>query len=950
VTRLIEREDELARLTELLTACTRGVGGLAVVSGAVGIGKTALLRALSEQAAGAGWWVLTATGVQSERAVSLGVVGELFRSVELPADTVERVTGLLDEASAEARARADASVSAPADAPFETAGLVGSRALHGLFAVLRELSAAAPVVLIVDDVHHADPASLQSLLYVVRRAWAVPILVVFAESEHPNQVNPVFRTELLREPRCTWLRLDRLSTPGVRELCGECCEATTVELATVSGGNPLLVRALLADQRADWPDAGGRDGSEWLSPTPTPLAVGTAFRQAVTACMYRVEPTMLAAARWLALLGKATAVASLAELLEVGLDEAARAVHNLENAGLLTAGWFRHPAAAAAVLDGMTGEERRHGHRRIAQLLQDEGVCATEVARHLVAANVHDEWALPVLCEAAEQAGLRNDIDFCTDCLKLATQACVTPVQRAAVTMNLVRVQWRVNPAAAAKHLEPLTVALFEGHLTADDAAMLARALLWHGRLSAAADVLAHAAATGNGDREGPAAKLLATQNWMRSVCPSSLPPLPETSTTPNGAAVATVSPFDQSLRAITALTHALTKGADDDSIAISEHVLQGSHLDDDSLDSIESALLTLVYADRSDRAARWCVPMLEQAHAKQARTWQARLAAVRAEIAMRQGDLPAAQRWARKALSYVPRRGWGVVAGTPLAILVLTKTMLGKLDEAGEQLDLAVPQAMAQTRYGLLYRYARGHYHLAMGRWHAALTDFLACGEQMRKWDIDLPAFVPWRTGAATAHLSLGQPELARHLAEEQLTRPGSTQPHTHGMTLRVLAAASPSQHRPRMLWRAAEILRDSGDRLELSRTLADLSVAHETLGESTRSRVLAQQALQLAQECQIEPLIQAMLRGSGASEDEPAATGPEPTQDSAAILSEAERRVASLVALGHTNREVAQTLFITISTVEQHLTRVYRKLNVSGRADLSVCLELNAAPGMSR
>ena len=48
----------------------------------------------------------------------------------------------------------------------------------------------------------------------------------------------------------------------------------------------------------------------------------------------------------------------------------------------------------------------------------------------------------------------------------------------------------------------------------------------------------------------------------------------------------------------------------------------------------------------------------------------------------------------------------------------------------------------------------------------------------------------------------------------------------------------------------------------------------------------------------------------------------------------------------MGHTNREVAQTLFITVSTVEQHLTRIYRKLNVSGRSDLAVFLELTTDP----
>jgi DNA-binding CsgD family transcriptional regulator len=56
-----------------------------------------------------------------------------------------------------------------------------------------------------------------------------------------------------------------------------------------------------------------------------------------------------------------------------------------------------------------------------------------------------------------------------------------------------------------------------------------------------------------------------------------------------------------------------------------------------------------------------------------------------------------------------------------------------------------------------------------------------------------------------------------------------------------------------------------------------------------------------------------------------------------SAAGLSDAELRVATLAARGDTNRQIAGKLFITISTVEQHLTRVYRKLEVRNRTDLA-------------
>ncbi|MFF3625615.1 helix-turn-helix transcriptional regulator [Streptomyces sp. NPDC002467] len=60
-------------------------------------------------------------------------------------------------------------------------------------------------------------------------------------------------------------------------------------------------------------------------------------------------------------------------------------------------------------------------------------------------------------------------------------------------------------------------------------------------------------------------------------------------------------------------------------------------------------------------------------------------------------------------------------------------------------------------------------------------------------------------------------------------------------------------------------------------------------------------------------------------------------------AVLSQSERRVASLASAGYTNREIAAKLFVTMSTIEQHLTRIYRKLNISRRQDLPIDLQLD-------
>ncbi|MDX2934778.1 hypothetical protein [Streptomyces ipomoeae] len=178
--------------------------------------------------------------------------------------------------------------------------------------------------------------------------------------------------------------------------------------------------------------------------------------------------------------------------------------------------------------------------------------------------------------------------------------------------------------------------------------------------------------------------------------------------------------------------------------------MLRSCRLDDTSLCAMESALLALVYADRLDRASVWSGSLLQEAAARQVPTWQAKLTAIRAELALRQGDLNQAYALAHSAMTHLSPRSWGVAVGAPLSTLVLAATAMGADDIAEEHLRHSVPEAIFRSRYGLQYLYARGHHHLATNRVHAALDDFLLCGDQARAWDMDLPAFLPWRSGAA--------------------------------------------------------------------------------------------------------------------------------------------------------------------------------------------------------
>src|SRR5690606_23841440 len=157
-------------------------------------------------------------------------------------------------------------------------------------------------------------------------------------------------------------------------------------------------------------------------------------------------------------------------------------------------------------------------------------------------------------------------------------------------------------------------------------------------------------------------------------------------------------------LESTLALAEVLTRGPRAHSLDTVERILEGAGLDEMSLDVVENSLLALTYAGRCERAASLCDVFGAGAAARRAPSRQARLAAIRAEIAIRQGDMHLAERHARVALDTIPMSSWGVAVGGPLASLVIALTAMGRHDAARELLDRPVDEAMFQTRYGLHY------------------------------------------------------------------------------------------------------------------------------------------------------------------------------------------------------------------------------------------------------
>ncbi|MFE7778359.1 AAA family ATPase [Streptomyces sp. NPDC057445] len=911
-------------LRELLSQSTKGNGRLALVEGGLASGKTYLLHEFSLQAVKSGALVLTAICARSEQTLQMGVVDQLFRSAGPTAglpDCAAQVIGIPDEPGGES--------GKSQLTPRHTLD-TKARELCGL---LLDLCARQPVVLAIDDIHFADTASLRLLLSLQRRMVSTRLLIVLSKWHRGKPTLPEFRAELTRHPY-SQIRLSPLSVQDIAVLlAGEAGIPEATQSAQgyhkLSGGNPMLLHALVEDNLSTVPAATGE-----LQDAPI---AGDAYAHAVLAGLYRWDSELLGVARVAALLGDHSTTALIAQLLGTRLEDTEELVRILADAALLLGERIRHPRGEAAILDSMPHCERSVLHTQVAKLLHQRGAAAMDVARHLLSAEeAPDHWAAPVLRDAAEHALASGDADTAVRCLEFAVGACADNRERKATMYALTRALWRENPAAATLYLPCLQAAVEAGELPMHAAGAVVRYSLWHGEAEAATKAGAALTGTPGLLDEAGTAELSAAFHWYfgsdRTLNTEVANPSPRKGTWAD---------------AVNRMTTLWVRGGSDAATTSAQHILRSCHVGETALEVVACAVLALLCGNKPDLARSWCERLIQEAARFGEITWEAVLSGINAGIALRLGDLSTSVHHAEHALELMPPKAWGVLIGQPRATLVAARTCLGDFEAAAEILRQPVPDAMFDTFVGLQYLEARGCCFLATNQALAAGGDFQLCGRLMREWKVDFPALNPWRSNLAQVNLELGHTTEARDLIKQQLDRARATDVRVRGISLRVLAAASELPQRPALLRQSVEHLTAAQDRLELARTLGDFSVVHQQLGEFDRARLLARRAAQVTRAC-LATAPTTADEGSGAEQRiteqrPPAQPGWRPDgQRTRQVLSEAERRVAELAALGHTNREISQLLYITVSTVEQHLTRVYRKLGITRRTDLLAVYEL--------
>ncbi len=907
---MIERESELAELDAAFAESAAGGVRVVVLQGVVGTGKTALIEEFGGRARGAGARVLRASGAPTECSLPLGIVRQLLAGEVFDRDRAAVVRGLLDHQLL-------------ADAAYD--GVSRSRVLDGLATAVLQLAEQNSVVIAIDDTQYLDAFSQDWLIYLIRRARLARILIVLGWRDDDIETSPSNNTRLLcselyQQAYLRRLLLAPLSSSGVAELMTErLLESASTELAAeahrFTGGNLLLLHALLEDSQ----DANPGDGP------PAELNTGPEFERAVQLVLRRCDPVTLRVAGAISVIGEPSRFAYLDRLVGVPADRVAVAMQVLTRVGLVEAGRMRHPIMAGAVLNAFSAADRSELSRRAADLLKACGADSLTIAEHFVASGcLDDPSAVLNLVEGAQQALEEGHSRRATELLRLVYQVETDDLRRVEILALLLRAEWRDDLRASFGHLPELTEAMLSGRLRGRHATMPIIMLLLQGRVEDACSVLSRLAADAPPDSR-PSWEFEMVRTWLADMYPGIFRRVAGESRR-NGTPI--MPPGAIGYRLLEHFQSSHHEGTTAERLIQADEALWQQPLTEINLFPLILALHTMMYAERLEEAEQRCRELMQTCLDLQAPTWRGLFCAIAADIALRRGSLSVAVSRATAALELIPVAEWGVMAGELLSTLSTAQTLQGKHDEAARTLALRVPDVMFETQFGLSYLLARGRHYLERGLAQVALDDFQAVAHLLDQWGMDQTETLPWRTEMAAAHLQLGDHETAARYAREQLRRIG-TDGHmrVRGRTMRLLAATRELHLRPPMLREAVDVLHRSGDKFELASALAALHDAYTQLGDAGRARSVARKTNSIRQACFAEQ----PARRVGAPD-----VLLEETEVDMLALSDAERRVAKAAAKGLTNREIAGKLYLTTSTVEQHLTRAYRKLGVRSRAQL--------------
>jgi len=927
---LLEREAELTAIAGVVER-----GGVVVVEGGAGIGKTALLYAALQRAADLQHEVLRARGSELEEGFAFGVVRQLFERRLAGAEPAERDALFAGPAAAAQPLLSGRFIATTADD-------VSFAVLHGLYWLASNLAGRRHLVLCVDDVHWADAPSLRWLAYVASRVEGLQLsLLLGLRPTGRTSTEPPLRALQGLEATVRPALLSRdAAAVLVRDALGD---ATDDELCTAiwreSGGNPFYLSELLRPRGALDRAGVPVDAMSLLD------YAGEGVAEHVAARVRALDPRALRVAQSLAILGDGCELRLAAALAGVPVPDAARLAAGLFRAEVLAGDdppRFLHPIVRQAVEASLGRDGRDAQHLAAARLLHADGARPGIIAAHLLRLRpAADPWIVVRLREAAAAA------------VESGAPATGAQLLRRALA----------EPPAPDERIELLRAAGVAEALTGRESAvaLLVEALGLAGDARGRAEIgLELAEAHGSAFR------------WVEAfdACERALTELgdadPALATRLEAnLVVCGLRDARRAVRAVPVLEHLATcplDGGPAEAYAVGRGI-EGLWFNGLAAEQVARPLAQ-AFAEAGPRPANWDLrapglwalivaegyeaahTILEGMLAEVQRSGSARgmfvTYAILSLLQFRLGALPDADANARVALRVMEEADFAPGLALGMHVLADVAVEAGDLAEAEALLD-RLPKGAVPPGLGTVHvPPARGRLRLAQGRPAEALAEF-QLGQEMfsqASWGARMydNGFVHLRSGMALGLIALGQPSEAADLARSELQDARAFgAPRALGLALRVAGLVAGSDEGLTLLEEAVSVHRRSPAILERAHSLTEYGAALRRAGRRSAAREPLAEALDLAARCGARRLAaraREELRTTGARPRREWRTGVE-------ALTPSELRVARLAAEGRTNREIAQVLYVTPKTVEGYLARVYTKLDISGRDALRQGLE---------
>jgi DNA-binding CsgD family transcriptional regulator len=960
--RVVGRESELAELTAALDSGSVGRGGIVLIEGEPGIGKTRLLEELSRVATARGFVTLYGRAPEIRGAPPYRPWQEVLRGLDNSPDLREgrASAGLLERHSAAPSGRRRSSTVEGSEDRYQ---LFDSVALE-----LRDAAQRIPLLVVLDDLHWADPATLLLFNHVAGETGRWRLLLVGAHREpQPYSHLAAALPDLARLPHMTRLRLRGLDADATRQqlsslLGAEIPVSAADRVQGLSDGNPLFVAEIARHIAETRTDIERLTHADWRL-----LGIPQTTREIFLQRVVGVSPECRVALEAACVLGYDVEPELLSVMSDRPVPEVLRVLDEARRFGIVAPGTtprqvrFRHALVCETLYAELPESSRVRLHGAAATAIEKvyEGNIRSrigEVAHHRLAAAITGDEAVRAArtaVAAGNEAMQRLGYEEASRLYRRALDSAGAHLEEAEQAELLLEL-------AHALFLTGELGACFE---TCDACAAAARAA---GRL----DLLAEAALVIDGVNEG---------RWnarIAKLCDEALIGLHEDSI---------------GLRARVLAQRTVSRVFEGDAVTLDRESHDALRLAERSGDirAIVAALrarqMMCGPAEAHERLllGERMLSIGEEEHLPGAVLWGH---VWQAAALLDLGQVPAARRVVEALSAELQHTSWPLARWHILRAQALMAQVDGRFDAAlelaaqardaisrselnaatglyaafkqdavdhfrgtnDEDIPAAIDAALRVVRgpEGLMVRIADVHYKMASGR----LQDADASYRQLPGVDdCPMPTSIalPFTVNRAIAAATIGARDDAEYLYRALLPfrdlfvaggvfiYRGSVELWLGFVARRVGRFDDAVDHLQRALQRHV----DDGTiplRVEAACELAEALVARDRSGDEVRARSLVRAILPVASSRGMRPFVERLAAAQASLDSSSAVT----------LLTRREQEVAELVARGMTNRDIAKQLFLSERTAQNHVQHILDKLGFSKRSQIAAWAVNRSSP----